>query len=256
MKIVFFGSPPLSTPILTKLEEKFDVVEKITKPIDFNNIKIKQLKALNPDFFVVASYGKILPVNLLYIPKITTINIHPSLLPIYRGPTPIQTAILNDDKKTGITFMEMDSKMDHGPIIEQFEEEIFDTDTFETLGNRLFEKSANMLEDIINNFKKEKVTPQDHSKATFTKMLTRQSGNINLSEDIQLDWFNRLTRAFYPWPGVWTKTNVDKHSKKIIKFLPNKKVQVEGKNEMSYKDFLNGYPNADKSLRLFLEKNL
>ncbi|MBI4097942.1 MAG: methionyl-tRNA formyltransferase, partial [Candidatus Levybacteria bacterium] len=159
MRVVFFGTPDFVSPVLQKLEEKFEVVEKIREPKQWNNLPagkagetIGELQGLNPDLFVVAAYGQILPDKLLAIPKLGAINIHPSLLPKYRGPSPIQSAILNGDAKTGVTFIKMDEELDHGPIIYQFEETILENDTFESLAKRLFEKSAKVLEHVIKLF--------------------------------------------------------------------------------------------------------
>ncbi|PIR79772.1 MAG: hypothetical protein COU25_03640 [Candidatus Levybacteria bacterium CG10_big_fil_rev_8_21_14_0_10_35_13] len=259
ISIIFFGTSDFVNPVLNKLKENFDVVKVINSPQQWNNKTIEQLSNLNPDLFVVVSYGQILPKKLLDIPKLAAINIHPSLLPKYRGSTPVQTAILNGDKTTGVTIIKLDEHMDHGPIIEQFEEPILPTDTFESLIQRLFEKSADALVHVIMHYNENKLKPQNHSKATFTKLLKRDDGYINLSLLEIGNWkleIDRKIRAYYPWPGVWVKTIVSEKNEKIIKFLPNKKIQVEGKKEMSYKDFLNGYPDADSQLRLFLEKNV
>lgn len=247
LKIVFFGTPDFVDPVLKKLRENFEVIEIIRKPKQFNSEAIEKFRSLNPDLFVVASYGQILPPNLFEIPKFGAINIHPSLLPKYRGPSPVQSAILSGDKKTGITFIKMDEEIDHGPIIEQFEEPILENDTFETLVKRLFEKSAERVTEVIKNFEKDqKVKPQDDSKAAYTKLLTKQDGYFDLSI-INMD---RMIRAFYPWPGVWTRSILNNKSS-IIKFLPEKMIQVEGKKPMSYKDFINGYEKGQEFLKKF-----
>lgn len=255
MKIVFFGTPDFVDQVLKKLEENFEVVEKIRAPQQFNKEIIEQLKSLNPDLFVVAAYGQILTAELLKIPRLGAINIHPSILPKYRGPSPIQTAILNGDKKTGVTFIKMDEKIDHGPIISQFEEPILETDTFESLAKRLFEKSAQALSDVIRRFEKDQAAkPQDDSKAIYTKTLSKEDGYIDLSP---LDLFKienliLKIRAFYPWPSVWTRysLNTQTSQKTLIKLLPNNQLQVEGKKPMNYKDFINGYEKG----KFFLEK--
>jgi methionyl-tRNA formyltransferase len=247
MKIVFFGTPDFVNPVLNKLEEKFEVVKKITTPQKMDDQFINELKILNPDIFVVAAYGQILPEKILSIPTHGAINIHPSLLPKYRGPSPIQTAILNGDKKTGVTFIKMDKDIDHGPIIEQFEEDIEDDDTFETLAIKLFQKSADAIDTVIMNYSKDqKGKPQDDSKATFTKTLTKQDGYIDVSSleirNLKLE-IDRKIRAYFPWPGIWAKFKLN-DKELIIKLLPNEQIQVEGKKPMSFKDFINGYPNG------------
>lgn len=250
MKIVFFGTPEFVDPVLKKLEENFEVVKTIRSPQQFINEAIEQLSALSPDLFVVASYGQILPGELLSIPKLGAINIHPSLLPKYRGPSPIQSAILNSDKKTGVTFIEMDEEIDHGPIIEQFEEEILDSDTFETLAVRLFNKSADKIADVINDYQVNQTTkPQDDSKASYAKVLTKKDGFIDIGNAPAKQKLERMIRAYFPWPGVWTHYPLQATTQTLIKLLPNQKIQVEGKKPMSYKDFINGYANGEKFLR-------
>lgn len=257
MKIVFFGTPKSIDPVITELEKKFDVVEEIREPKQFSNLPagkagetIEQFRSLNPDLFVVAAYGKILSSKLLEIPRLGAINIHPSLLPKYRGPSPIQSAILNGDKTTGVTFIKMDEQVDHGPIIYQFEETILQSDTFESLANRLFKKSADVLEDVLTRFKNDQTTPQDESLATFTKIITKQDGFIDISTPPSKQELDAMIRAFHPWPGVWTNYQLQPTRYSLIKFLPQQKLQVEGKKSMSYKDFINGYPKG----KFFLEK--
>jgi len=241
MKIIFFGSSDFVYPILKKLQEKFEVVKIISSPEQLNKKAIKQIKPLNPDLFVVASFGKILSGELLKIPKLGSINIHPSLLPKYRGPSPIQTAILNGEIKTGVSFIKMDEKVDHGPIIKQFEEPILPGDTFATLSKRLFEKAAENLESVINRFTKGQTDkPQDDSKTTFTKILKRADGYIDVEKPPNKQKLERMIRAFTPWPGAWTRycLNPQTSQKNLIKLLPNQKIQVEGRRQMSYKDFI------------------
>ncbi len=264
MKIVFFGTPYFVDPVLKKLEKNFDVVEKIREPKEFNNETVQQLCSLSPDLFVVAAYGQILSSKLLEVPRLGAINIHPSLLPKYRGPSPIQSAILNGDKKTGVTFIKMDEQVDHGPIIAQFGATIEPADTFESLAQRLFEQAALELESTIINYNANQTgKPQDDSKATFTKPLTKQDGYIDLSSlEIarpEKPWRSggnwkleiaRKIRAYHPWPGIWTHLRLNSGGQaKIIKLLPGKKLQVEGKKPMSYKDFINGYPNGEEFLK-------
>lgn len=248
-KIVFFGTSDFAAgPVLSVLEKNFDVVSSIRQPIKFDEQTLKEFKNLNADFFVVASFGQILPNEILNIPKIASINIHPSLLPKYRGPSPIQSQILNNDTKTGVTFIKMDDEVDHGPILAQIDDEIKNDDTFESLAKRLFEKSANHLFEVLNNYAEDKLIPQNDSLATYTKLLTKTDGYIDASIiNNKSSIINRMIRAYYPWPGVWTKYNLS-NKEIIIKLLPNEKVQVEGKKQMSYKDFINGYSAGGKIL--------
>lgn len=251
MRIIFFGTPDFVDPVLKTLEENFDVILAVRKPEQFNNLAIKRLQELKPDLFVVASFGKILSKEILDIPKLGAINIHPSLLPKYRGPSPIQTAILNGDKNTGVTIIKMDEKVDHGPILFQTEEEILESDTFETLAKKLFAKAAENLPNTISNYElmPTNVTKQDDSKPTFTKLLTRESGLIDMYNLPDKQTLELMIKAYHPWPGVWTKTSIN-DKLLTIKLLPEQKIQVEGKKPMNYKDFVNGYPSG----KIFLQK--
>lgn len=243
--IVFFGTPSFVDPVLVKLQENFDVVAVIRNKEQYDSIFNNKSSIINDvDFFVVASFGQILPNKILEIPKIAAVNIHPSLLPTFRGPSPIQNAILNGDKITGVTIIKMDDKMDHGPIIEQTEVEIKENETFESFAEKSFKLASEMLPSLLINHDKWKLTTQDESKATYTKLLTKQSGFIDLSiANNEISIISRMIRAYFPWPGVWTKFNLS-GKEVVVKFLPDEKIQVEGKNPMSYKDFINGYANG------------
>lgn len=280
MKVIFFGTPLSVAPILKELEENFDVVAVVTAPDKkvgreqkltpspiknayesyiWNSEKhkkniltpgnlddnfIKDLKDSELDLFVVAAYGKILPQEILDIPKMGAINIHPSLLPKYRGSSPVQSTILNGDRETGVTFILMDEKMDHGPIIYQERVDLNGTETFESLVNKLFEIASKSIIQAINMLANKKLNPkiQDDSEATFCKTLTKEDGYIDI--DNPPTNIGNLIRAFYPWPGVWFKLNG-----KIIKLYPNGVIQMEGKNPVSYKDFINGYPQGAQILQ-------
>mgnify|MGYP001589828400 FL=1 len=123
--IVFFGTPDFSTPVLETLKKADFTPKLIIETKD--EIPLERIKDLKPDLLVIASFGKILKKELLALPKYGTLNVHPSLLPKYRGPSPIQAAILNGDKETGVTIILTDEKMDHGPILAQRELEIRST---------------------------------------------------------------------------------------------------------------------------------
>lgn len=279
--IVFFGSSKFVIPILEVLCKNFDLSLVLTtekNPTDavsfycsknkipylsvqqFNNITIQQLKEINTSVGVLADFGLIIPQAILNLFPKGIINIHPSYLPKYRGPTPVQTAILNGEKVTGVTIIKLDEEIDHGPIVAQEKEKILDTDTSETLYKRLFEKGAILL---LKAFKKYlegslKPTPQNHKAATFTPHLTRQDGYLNISNTMTIvTRTERMIRAYYPWPGVWTRVRLGfggQAKLKIVKFLPEKKIQVEGKKPMTYKDFLNGYPQLKQQLGKLLEQ--
>jgi methionyl-tRNA formyltransferase len=251
LRIIFFGTPGFVDPVLKTLEENFDVVLTVRDPKQFRSIINNQSSIVNKaDLFVVASFGVILPGKVLQIPKFGALNIHPSLLPKYRGPSPIQTAILNGDKTTGVTIIKMDEEVDHGPVLYQKEVSINDNETFESLAERLFEIGAKALPQTISKHiaRGIKLTKQNEKEATFTTPLSRKDGFIdpsiinNQSSIINID---RMIRAYYPWPGVWTKAIIN-NKLSIIKFLPKRKIQVEGKNSMTYKDFINGYQEGEE----------
>lgn len=238
MKVVFFGSGDFVTPVIESLEKNFDLVQVVTPQI--------QLKE-KAEIGVIASYGNILTKETIERFPYGILNIHPSLLPKYRGPTPVQTAILNGDKKTGVTIIKLDEEVDHGPILAQEELEISEHETSESLLKKTFALGAKILPKIISNYIKGqiKLSPQDDLKATYTEHLTRQSGYIDLkSSIINPKSLDTRIRAFYPWPGVWFKTKLGGQNK-VVKLLPDQKIQVEGKKPMSYKDFINGYREGE-----------
>jgi methionyl-tRNA formyltransferase len=245
MKIVFFGTPQFVDPVLVKLQENYDVTLSVREPVEFNPEYIEKLRNLNPDLFFVAAYGQILPKEVLNIPKMGTINIHPSLLPFYRGASPIQSAILNGDQKTGVSFIKMDEEMDHGPVILQFESGINSDDTFESLANRLFNEAADQVVEAISKVGEAKA--QDDSAATFTKILKKEDGKIYINNPPTLEILNRSIRAYYPWPGIWFEYDLN-GKQTLIKLLPEGMIQVEGKKPMSFKDFKNGYEKGEEVL--------
>ena len=270
-KIVFFGSSRYVIPIIEVLKKNFDLSLVITteqnpsNPIPHfcNKNKIKyisvtslnnsivndQLSMVNCQLAILADFGLIIPKRVLKIFQKGIINIQPSLLPKYRGPTPVQNAILNGENMTGISIIKLDDKVDHGPILAQKEEKILEDDTADTLYARLFEIGADLIYQNIKHYIKGYLKPrqQIHSKATFTKLLQKNDGLINLDNPPSPIKIARMIRAYHPWPGVWTKLQIVAGStrgvdvQKIIKFLPEQKIQVEGKNPVSYKDFTNGY---------------
>jgi methionyl-tRNA formyltransferase len=210
---------------------------------------------------VVADFGLILPKQTLDTFPLGILNIHPSLLPLYRGPSPVQSTILNGERETGVTIIKLDKNVDHGSILGQIKEEVKTNDTSQTLYERLFKQSATLLSKVLIEYENSQanLVPQKHEDATFTKMLTREDGFIDFTNFFTgKDFFERMIRAYYPWPGVWTRVNLTekKDDLKLLKFLPNKLVQVEGGREMQYKDFINGYPKANETLIGFLKKDI
>jgi len=279
MKIVFFGTPDYVLPLLTTLHKKFvsgpgksPIVAVVTQspkptgrkqyltysPVDkwaherkiFTHYSAEELIDGNLDMEVgiLASYGQIISKEVIDLFPKGILVIHPSLLPAYRGASPIQAAIANGDTQTGVTIFKMDEKVDHGPIITQFKEDIFPNDTFETLRIRLFERSAEVLAEKIEPYLRGKITPkiQDETDATYTKIVKREDGFIDLKKDSP-EKIERLSRAMYPWPGIWTYLPNEKRLKILKCHLENGKlildeVQLEGKNPVSWKQFEEAYP--------------
>ena len=206
-----------------------------------------EIEKLKPSLIIIASFGQIIPKKILEIPQDGCLNVHPSLLPKYRGPSPIQSAIINGDEKTGVTIMRVSEKIDAGPILSQKEIEIDPKETYESLHDKLAEAGVKLLLEVLPKLSKGQAPfqLQDDSKATYTKILKRSDGEIDWGKspkDIE-----RQIRAFNPWPGTYTFCNGKRL--KILKAeapygkLEIKEVQLEGKKPMSYKEFLRGYPD-------------
>ena len=235
-KIIFWGSSAFALPSLQALTERgwrpLAVITQPDKPVgrkrSLTPTPVKKLaaelnlpiyspdaanskktaaliKKLSPDAMVVAAYGQILSSEILALPKHGTLNVHASLLPLYRGASPIQQAILEGVKKTGVTIMLMDEKMDHGAILSQQSLKINPSDTSESLSAKLAILGGELLIQTLPHWLKGEVKArtQDHQAATYTKIINRADGLIDWhwpSEKIE-----RLIRAYYPWPGAYTK---------------------------------------------------
>jgi len=232
MKVVFFGSSSFSVPPLQSISSFVScVVTRKSKPkgrgylleetevrreavhlhlpvveIDsFKDEAIKELENLKPDLFVVASFGLIIPKWVLDIPSIGSINIHPSLLPKYRGPSPIQWAIWNGDTETGITIMRINEKMDAGNILYQETMAIGPGDNASILSERLSKRSAEILPGFLNTIAEnglEEGLIQDHDRATFTPILTKEMGRVDWSKSAAE--IVRQVRALVTWPTAYT----------------------------------------------------
>ncbi len=210
---------------------------------------VDKIKTFAPDFLVVCDYGLFLPDSLLAIPKYASLNVHHSLLPKYRGPSPAPSAILNGEKVSGVSIIEMSNQLDAGDIVAQKTYTLKPNETTESLLTTLNTLGSEILIDVIQQYEKGTVkkTKQSKKEATFTPHITKQDGLIDLANPPSPEKLDRMIRAYYPWPGVWTKFRIHPPaggSEFRIKLLPEKKIQVEGKKPMSYKDFVNGYPNA------------
>ena len=304
MKIIFFGTSQFAIPILEALvnanmtpslivtapDKPRGRGGKIQSPsvklwADTHRLPVIQPPKLesgimnnelwnNVDLFVVASYGKIIPKDLLEIPKYGALNVHPSLLPKYRGPSPIQTALLNGDSETGVTIMLMDEEMDHGPTLANYKVQITNSKiTYGELERKLSDIGAELITKTIPKWIASKIKPQnqDHAKATYTKKITKEDGSINWHEPAEI--IERKIRAYSPNPGVftfWQKGNAKIRLKildadviakpseisdgEVFKAkesfgigtsngaLKINKLQQEGTSEMTAESFLNGHP--------------
>lgn len=292
-RIIFFGTPEFGRIILEALlNAKSSVVAVVTQPdrpvgrdqkllptpvkafAKENKIPVltsenkekllairHKLLALKPDLFVVAAYGQILPPEVLAIPKKGAINVHPSLLPKYRGASPIQGAILNGERETGVTIMLVDEKMDHGPILSQVSIPIATDETTPTLTLKLARLGADLLVKTIPRYLSGKISPkeQDHRLATYTKLLVKEDGLISWSmNNLEIE---RRIRAYNPWPGVWTTVGEMADQLERVVKNPNQTnlrlkllsaavedgalsiqtVQVEGRKPNTLSEFVNGY---------------
>jgi methionyl-tRNA formyltransferase len=247
------GRKQIITPPMVKIVAKEQGIELI-QPDKLNQAK-EVLKSLNPDLIITAAYSKIISKEIIDLPKYGCLNVHPSLLPEYRGPSPIQYALLNGNKKTGVSVMLIDEQIDHGPILAQKETEIMEDETAEQLHDRLAEIGGNLLVELIPKWLKGEIKPvvQDESKATYTKIIKREDGEIDWKtspKDIE-----RKIRAFTPWPGAYTffEKNGKSVRLKILKAsikedrLVLETVQPEGKTHMSFSEFLRGNPEFAKN---------
>ena len=276
--IVFFGAGPYVIPLIYMLHEHFDLQlvvtteQKSTDPVPAyckeKNIPLiqtttladekieSQLREIDAPIAVLASFGLIVPADIIDIFPKGIVNIHPSYLPYYRGATPIQTAIANGDTETAVSIMVIDEELDHGPLLSQVPLEITPEDTTDSLYTHAFTIGAEKLLDILPTYVAGNIEPreQDHRKATYTQReLTRTTGYINIQNPPAN--ITNLIRAYYPWPGVWTKITIN-NQEKILKLLPHDMVQIEGKKPVSYKDFLNGYPEAKEILHQLKLKSI
>ena len=250
MKIVFMGTPDFAVqPLKALIENGHEIALVVTKedkpkgrgygmsftPVKeealANGIEIFQpstlntkevyekLKSIDAELYVVVAYGKILPQKILDLPRLGCINIHASLLPSYRGAAPIQWAIIDGCKKTGITTMLMDAGLDTGDILKKYEINIEDDET----GGSLFEKlallGAKAIVDTIENLDNIVPVKQKDTDTKYASVLQKSMGNIDFSKD--RDYIERLVRGLSPWPGAYSSLRG-----KNIKLLKVSKVDV------------------------------
>ncbi|MEK7208594.1 MAG: methionyl-tRNA formyltransferase [Patescibacteria group bacterium] len=214
------------------------------------------LNAVRYTLFIVASYGLIVPQNVLDIPKHGTLNVHPSLLPKYRGPTPIESQILADEKEVGVTIMLMDEKMDHGPIVMQKKLTLEEIQNATKLQRRLAHLGGEMLSEAVPKWVKGKIEakPQNHSQATYTKKFIKVDGEINLNDEpyknfLKIQAFDSyfFTEVGADKRGLHAETRRRKRIRVLVKSAEYKdgklrvlRVLPEGRREMSYGEFLRG----------------
>ena len=168
---------------------------------------LDKLESLRPDLIVVAAYGLFLPKRALGLPRRHCLNVHPSLLPAYRGPSPVASAILNGETVTGVTIMQMDEGMDTGPTLAARQAAISPRETAGELTARLFRIGAELLVETLSAWVGGEVTakPQDESRAAVTKLLSRDDGRIDWTAGA--DRIALQVRAYTPWPGSFTDMN-------------------------------------------------
>ena len=236
MRLVFMGTPePAATVLKALIEAGHEIAAVVTQPdrkkgrgqkLAFSAVKeialknnlpvlqpekvkknqelVNQLKELSPEIIVVVAYGKILPIEILELPKHGCLNVHASLLPKYRGAAPVQWAILKGEKETGLTIMKLDELLDTGDIILQEKVKIDDTDTTTTLLEKLFARGSNLLLKTLEKIKDgtASLQKQKDKEATFAPLLDKEAGTIDWQKP-SLD-IDRRIRAMIPWPGAST----------------------------------------------------
>jgi len=296
LKIIFFGSPTYSCIVIEKLillkyellalvtqndkkgkrnlitktpvslfGEKNDI--KIFSPSDLNdNEFIESIKKLKPDLILIYAYGRILPETIISIPKYGCLNIHCSLLPKWRGAAPIQRALLNNDKQTGVTFFKIDAKLDTGKIVSVYEYSILESDDSLILQNKLSNMAASKLEDVLHQIKSnQELVNQNEKDASYAKKIHKDEAIINWVDSASN--ISSKIKAFVGWPiaeanilgnkiKIWEATyRLDEHQKKpgqVISFTNNsliiaagtgsleiKKLQMPGRNIITARDLFN-----------------
>ena len=294
LKIVFMGTPKFSVPTLNALiKNKFDIIKVYTQPpkksnrgqkinsssieesakknqLDFRNPsnlntheEFKIFKELSPDLTVVVAYGKIIPKNFLNIPKLGFINIHASLLPKWRGAAPIQRAIMNGDKKIGVSIMKIGEKLDTGPVLQSKEIELDQNATHSEIEQKLSLIGADLLIESLKIIElgRSKFIDQDHSKATYAKKINKDETKINWN--LEANKVQAHIHGLSPNPGAWFEYENKRFKVLRVKISSQKgkssqvlddnltigcnlnsvqilEIQRQGKNKQSIKEFLLG----------------
>lgn len=306
MRLIYFGTSSFAVPPLEALldrPELFDVAAVVstpdkpagrsatmTAPPVAEFARLRGLNLLQPktlkneatrarlaeydtDAFIVAAYGKILPKGVLDLPRLGCVNLHGSILPKYRGASPIQSAIIEGERETGVTLMAMDEEADHGPTLAETRVPISSDDTFETLSLKMARSAAELLVEALPKYAAGALfpVPQNHADATFTKIIDKKDGLIRWFEE-DAERIERKTRAYHPWPGayfVWQRKDAPLRVKLIrtavidsadhpsgtVFIAPSglpavaaktsavelREIQPEGKKPMTGESFVNGY---------------
>jgi methionyl-tRNA formyltransferase len=309
MRIVFFGTPDYVVPVVDGLLKYFRtnsdphpisaVITQSPKPagreksltyspVDFWAYEKKIPKYFEPtdliteqisvDIGVLASYGQFIPEPVIKLFKYGILNIHPSLLPCWRGASPIQASIISGESKTGVSIIKLDKLLDHGLIVTQFIDEITNSETADTLRQRLFARSAEVIPTLIEAYITGKISlkKQDEEKETITHQIKREDAyidpkainsalkgksmrkkwKINFIKDYSIQYspstICRFIRAMNPWPIAWSYIKIKKQTLRIkilqahtdnSQLIPDE-VQLEGKSSVSWKQFCQGYPDV------------
>ena len=297
MRIIFMGTPELAVPTLERIaDSKHEIVAVVTqtdkesgrgRKVAFSPVKefalergfdilqpksvrndevLDGLEALNPDLFVVAAYSKLLPPRLLEMAKYGCINLHPSLIPKYRGAAPLRGPILNGDEYTGVTIMKMSEELDAGDILLQKSFKMDPKETVTSLEKKVSVLGADMMMEVIQSIEDGTVTAtkQDDSLATYYKQISKEDGRIDFTKPaVEIE---RTIRANDPWPGsftdldgksfkIWLADAVEGEGEPGVVAFADKKniligtgegllkpleVQIEGKKRMTMEEFLRG----------------
>ena len=295
LNVIFMGTPEFSLPALEELIknnfnlltiytqppkkskrgqklnvspiEEFSRKKKLNlrSPVNLNNDEeFKVLKNLSPDVVVVVAYGQIIPKNFLEIPKFGFVNIHASLLPRWRGAAPIQRAIMNQDKKIGVSIMKIEEKLDCGPVLSSKEIELNKNSTFGEIEKKLSVAGADLLFETLKNLRNKKIElkKQDDSKATYAKKISKNETRINWN--LEADEVIAHIHGLSPNPGAWFEHKDDRF--KVFTAIKSSssgkpgtvidgnlnvacksnsiqilELQKQGKNKQTVKEFLLGY---------------
>lgn len=310
MNIVFFGTPDFASPFLKELIEDKDinvlsVIAQPDKPsgrggklktpstielaqkhgietYQFKSLKsenaFNQLSTFDADLFIVVAYGKLIPKSILDLPKKGCVNVHPSLLPEYRGPSPMQWAIKEGDDTTGVSIMLLDEGMDTGPLLSFETIELDGKETYTTLQQKVHAIGPKLLTSTMKRYLAQEIHPAAQvGEASLTSLLSKEDGHIDWQKSsVEIE---RMSRAFTPWPGIWSMWNREDKPMRL-KFLSLKvhdtspelapgqiyqqegrlfidtangsleilKIQPEGKPAMDAKAFMTGYGDIDGSI--------